>query len=209
MSMTEADTTPAQDRPAPGEGPSDRTLLERIRLGSQDAAAQLYLRYAQRLRDLARAQCSADLARRVEVEDIVQSVFGSFFRAASKGYYDIPAGEELWKLFLVIALNKIRAKALYHRAAKRDVRRTVGGPWFEHTLESVAGDDESARAALRLSMEDVLQGLPEPHRAALELRAEGYEVAEIARRTGRSKRTTERLLQETRQRLATILQPED
>jgi RNA polymerase sigma-70 factor (ECF subfamily) len=203
MMMADPETPAARDRP----GPSDRTLLERIRLGSQDAAAQLYLRYAQRLRDLARAQCSADLARRVEVEDIVQSVFGSFFRGASQGYYDIPAGEELWKLFLVMALNKIRAKALYHRAAKRDVRRTLGGGWFEHSLESVASDDESARAVLRLTMEDVLQRLPERHRGVLELRAEGYEVAEIAERTGRSKRTTERLLQEARTRLAEILQP--
>jgi RNA polymerase sigma-70 factor (ECF subfamily) len=209
MLMTEADTTPAQDRPAPGEGASDRTLLERIRLGSQDAAAQLYLRYASRLRDLARAQCSADLARRVEVDDIVQSVFGSFFRRASKGYYDIPAGEELWKLFLVIALNKIRAKALYHRAAKRDVRRTVGGGWFEHTLESVASDDESARAVLRLTMEDVLQRLPERHRGVLELRAEGYEVAEIARETGRAKRSVERILQEFRERLSAAIRADE
>src|SRR4051812_12456318 len=106
---------------------TDHSLLRRYRDGSQDAATQLYRRYAQRLRELTQAQCSPDLARRVEVEDIVQSVFGSFFRRAGQGLYDVPAGEELWKLFLVIGLNKIRAKGAFHKAAKRDSRKTVTG----------------------------------------------------------------------------------
>ena len=40
-------------------------------------------------------------------EEIVQSVFGSFFRRARSGDYDVPVGDELWKLFLVIALLMI------------------------------------------------------------------------------------------------------
>src|SRR5437762_765178 len=108
--------TDSHKRPPPGVGmdseedPSDHTLLERLREGSEGAAAILYTRYSRRLRELARAQCSPDLARRVEADDIVQSVFASFFRGLNRGYYDLPAGEELWKLFLVIALNKIRDK---------------------------------------------------------------------------------------------------
>src|SRR5262249_60392102 len=98
--MTRREETPPPDEP---REPSDGSLLDLVSRGSQDAAAQLYQRYAQRLRELAQAQCSPDLARRVEADDIVQSVFGSFFRAASQGYYTLPAGEELWKLFLVSA----------------------------------------------------------------------------------------------------------
>jgi RNA polymerase sigma-70 factor (ECF subfamily) len=203
--MTEHDS-PA---PAPESGASDRSLLERCRSGSEDAAVQLYRRYAQRLRDLARAQCSPDLARRVEADDIVQSVFGSFFRGVRQGYYDLPQGEDLWKLFLVIALNKIRARGAYFRAAKRDIRRTVGGGWYDHTLESVASGDESAQAALQLAVDDALDRVPPGHRDAVRLRIEGFEVAEIARRLGRSKRSTERLLQEARQRLTELLQVED
>src|SRR5437867_3654775 len=106
----------------PNQAPSDRSLLGRIRRGQGDAATLLYLRYADRLRALAIAQCSSDLARRVEPDDIVQSVFRTFFRRVSRGNYNVPAGEELWKLFLVIGLNKIRAAGAFHRAAKRDVR---------------------------------------------------------------------------------------
>src|SRR5438067_13394663 len=90
--------------------PSERSLLRRYRGGSEDAATQLYRRYAHRLRALARAKCSAQLARRVDADDIVQSVFRTFFHAASRGCYDVPAGDDLWNLLLVIALNKIRAE---------------------------------------------------------------------------------------------------
>ena len=189
--------------------PSDRSLLQRFRAGSQDAATQLYARYAHRLRGLAQAQCSPDLARRVEADEIVQSVFGSFFRAAREGYYDLPAGEELWKLFLIIALNKIRARGAYHRAARRDLRRSVGGEWIETTPEAVAQTDDAACAWLQLTVDDALEHLPEQHRQIVQLRMEGHGVAEIAEQTGRSKRTTERLLQESRRRLAELLDVED
>jgi DNA-directed RNA polymerase specialized sigma24 family protein len=51
-------------------------------------------------------------------------------------------------------------------------------------------------------VEEVLGKLPEGHRAVVQLRIEGYEMAEIAAKTGRSLRTTERVLQDLRTRLA-------
>src|SRR5947208_172175 len=158
------------DGPAEGvAAPTDHSLLRNIRQGNQEAATQLYQRYALRLRGLAQAQCSADLARCVEVDDIVQSVFGSFFRGASQGLYDVPHGEELWSLFLVIALNKIRAKGAYHRAAKRDASRTLAGHELEHSLEQVAARDDSAEGLLRVTIEDVLAQLPPDHQEVLRL----------------------------------------
>src|SRR5262249_542543 len=113
------------DASACGPTTSDRSLLRRFRSGSEDAATGLYVRYVHRLRALVRARCSSELARRLEPEDIVQSVFRRFFRRVRQGDYDVPAGEELWGLFLVIALNRIRAAESFHRADKRDVRLTV------------------------------------------------------------------------------------
>jgi len=181
--------------------PSDKSLLARIRAGSQDAATTLYGRYAQRLMALAQARCGDDLAARVDAEDIVQSVFGSFFRGANQGFYDAPSGDEIWGLLLVIALNKIRAKGVHHRAAKRDVRRTVSSSLPAGDFDPPA-NDAAADALLRLVIEEVLARLPEGHREVVRLRIEGYEVSEIAGRTGRSMRTTERVLQEFRSRMA-------
>ena len=93
-----------------GEAASDHSLLRRVRQGNADAPSELYLRYASRLLALAEKQTGAELARRVDPEDIVQSVFRTFFRRAAQGHYDIPVGEEIWKLLLVIALNKVRGR---------------------------------------------------------------------------------------------------
>ena len=87
---------------------SDRSLLRRFRHGQADAPTQLYLRYAERLQALAARQTSPELGRRLDPEDIVQTVFRTFFRRVAEGSYDVPDGEEIWKLLLVIALNKIR-----------------------------------------------------------------------------------------------------
>jgi RNA polymerase sigma-70 factor (ECF subfamily) len=194
-----------QERPegeqAPDE-PSDHSLLRRLRLGNQDAATQLYLRYAQRLRALTRAKCAPDLAPRLDADDIVQSVFRTFFRRVAKGDYEVPDGEELWKLFLVIALNKIRTVGAYHRAAKRDIRASSGAEALEHAAEVATGGDATSLSILRMVIDEVLAGLSPPHRDIINLRIEGHEVAAIAERLGRSKRSVERILQGFREMLA-------
>jgi RNA polymerase sigma-70 factor, ECF subfamily len=186
---------------SPAGEPSDHDLLLRSREGDQDAATQLYRRYAKRLINLVERQCSAELARRAGVEDIVQSVFGSF--------YDIPDQDELWKLLLVIALHKVRGKATYHHAAKRDAHRTIGGVEARRRLEGEANSGASAFAYLELVFEEILERLPPESRGMVTLRIEGREVAEVAQLTGRSRRSVERILQETRSTLSDLLQKED
>jgi RNA polymerase sigma-70 factor (ECF subfamily) len=199
-------TKAAAREPATPDGPealSDRVLLERFRRGHHDAATQLYLRYAGRLRALARSKCGRDLAHLVDADDIVQAVFGSFFRRARLGQYDVPDGEELWKLLLVLALNKIRAVGAFHRAAKRDVRLTRGGEGA--ILGAQVLPDDTPLRFLRLAIADALERLPGPHREMIQLRLQGHEVAEIADQMGRSKRSIERALQEARSMLADLL----
>jgi RNA polymerase sigma factor (sigma-70 family) len=145
----------------------------------------------------------------MDADDIVQSVFGSFFRAASRGYYDLPAGEELWKLFLIIALHKIRAKGAYHRAAKRDIRLTSGSESLKQLADQAAEQDGVAYAILEMTIQEALEQLPRRHQEMLTLRIQGFDVAAIAQRTGYSKRTVERVLQECRQRLADLLDVEN
>jgi RNA polymerase sigma-70 factor (ECF subfamily) len=192
---------------ATGE-PSDHSLLRRFRRGSQDAATQLYLRYAHRLRALIRANCSTELSRRVEPDDIVQSVFRRFFRRVLAGDYDVPPGEELWGLLLVIALNKIRSEENFHRAGKRDVRLTVAGGDAAGLLACRTAANEASFAVLQLTIDEALDTLPEQQRHMAELRIQGHEIAEIAQQTGRSRRTVERILHDVRRKLRGVLDPE-
>jgi RNA polymerase sigma-70 factor, ECF subfamily len=199
-------TPDREEREPQGGGPgpeevSDGSLLRRFQHGQSDASTELYLRYAKRLLALAEAQSSPDLARRVEPEEIVQSVFRTFFRRAAQGHYAVPDGEEMWKLLLVIALNKVRTAGAFHRAAKRDMRLTTSGVAYDHALESESGSDEAALTVLRLVVEELLVGTPASHRRMIELRIEGFEVSEIADQVQRSKRSVERVLQDFRTRL--------
>src|SRR5438045_3939685 len=158
--MAKPETHPRASPRVPGPQSSDASLLRWIQGGNQEAATQLYFRYAERLRALVEAESSPDLARREEAADIVQSIFSSFFSGVGKGYYDVPAGEEIWKLFLVIALNKICAKGTYHRAAKRDVRLTVDGEFLDRYSRYAHDPAEPGVMFLRLFIAEALEQLP-------------------------------------------------
>src|SRR5439155_21880527 len=76
----------------------------------------------------------------------------------------------------------------------------------EATRQAADPHDDSAFAVLQLTIQEALDQLPPAQREMLELRIQGHEVAEIAARTGRSKRTVERMLQEVRSRLRAFLE---
>ncbi len=187
---------------------SDKSLLRRFRLGSEDAATALYLRYAKRLQALAKAQTGKQLATRFDPEDVVQSVFRTFFRRAVENGYDVPAGDELWQLLLVLSLNKIRSLAAYHRAQKRDVARTNRPEHFEEMYEGSSGENEVAYETMRLVIDELVAELPSPKNRIIELRIEGHEIQQIAEMTNRSMRTVERTLQQFRGRLAKLIDDE-
>jgi RNA polymerase sigma-70 factor (ECF subfamily) len=204
------DPAPSAKRPHAGDAdPSDHSLLERVRRGSQAAATKLYYRYAKRIRALAKVKCSRGLARCLDPEDIVQTVFHRFFAHARCGDYDVPPGEELWKLLVVIALHKIQKAEAFHRASKRDLRHTLAGRAEDAWARCKRKPDQAARDFLRLTVAEALGRLPATHRIVVQRRIEGYEVAEIAQQIGRSQRTVERLVQEARKKLRTLLHADD
>lgn len=179
----------------PDEAPSDSELLNQLKSGDDCAATALYRRYAERLLKLAQVHTGPGLARRLEAEDVVQSVFRTFFRRAADGHYSLPDGDELWKLFLVISLNKIRKKSDYNRAAKRDVDRT------QSIGSSQLSDDDEASHVLRMTVDELIAELPPSHRGVIRDRIQGFEVADMAERNQVSRRTVERILQSFRERM--------
>lgn len=187
--------------------PSDGSLLRRLRKGEQDAATRLYLRYARRLHGLATAQTGQDLKSRIDPEDIVQSVFRTFFRRAQEGHYEVPDGEEIWKLFLVIGLHKIRDAAVFHRAAKRNAGRTTALVGAGESADPPAAD-QMAETTLRMVIDDILQNLSDSQKEIVTMRMEGAQVDEIAQATKRSHRTVERTLQKFRELLQQQIQEE-
>jgi RNA polymerase sigma-70 factor, ECF subfamily len=177
---------------------SDQALLDKIQAGQDDAATALYMRYAEQLRRVAVRQTSQQLSTRLEPDDVVQSVFRTFFRRLSLDQNTVPQGDDLWKLFLVIALNKIRNLAAFHRAAKRDVRQTTE---LEDTSPTSPTPPDDDLQTLQWVIDDILQAQPESTRQMVTLRIQGHDVNDIAEKSGRSKRSVERVLQQFREQL--------
>jgi RNA polymerase sigma-70 factor (ECF subfamily) len=188
------------------DDPADHSLLEELRSGSDAAARQLYERYVHRLRALAERNTGKDLSQRFDSEDVIQSVFRSFFERARNGLYEVPTGGDLWPLLLVIALQKVRAYGSHHRAGRRDVRRESGCDVLtplSSTLQRVKA--EEPQSLLSMIAEETLDVLPDLHRQVARWRLEGYGHSEIALKAGRSKRTIERVFQECRVLLQHLL----
>ena len=70
------------------------------------------------------------------------------------------------------------------------------------------GGNAEALAILRMTIDDLLAEMPESQRSIVALRIEGHEVSEIARRTNRSLRSVERLLQKFRKDLHELIHQE-
>ena len=157
---------------------------------------------------LARAGGSGGWAvsARLDADDIVQSVFRTFFRRVADGCYDVPPGDELWQLLLVLALNKIRSQATYHRAKKRDVGATVSAEQVAGASDASRGDDERSLQILELTVEEALHELPPSHQQMIRMRIEGHSVQEIADETERAKRSVERVLKNFRDRMQKLVQ---
>jgi RNA polymerase sigma-70 factor (ECF subfamily) len=172
-----------------------------VRDGDEDAANTLYERYARRVLGLVEAKLGSRLRRTTEPEDVVQSVFKSIFRGVQSGNYDAPPGSTMWNLFAVIAVNKLRRKAAHQSAQRRDISRRV-------PLDSVDDreiiDDKSVEY-FEVYVRETLDSLRQLDREIVTLRIQGHAVDEIAQLIGRSRRTVERSLQNSRRRLAGML----
>jgi RNA polymerase sigma-70 factor, ECF subfamily len=195
------DGTTLNPRPLVEEA-GDHTLLRFVRDGDSAAAAALYRRYVDRVRALVACRLGGRLAPRLSADDIAQSVFRVFFRGVAEQAYDVPPGEELWGLLAVLTRRKVRERVAFHQAACRDVRRTAVGDDTGLAAEPDAGAEADY---LQVEVEEFLDSFHPADREIVGLRMGGYEVTEIAGRTGRSLRTVERVLQKARTRLRVLL----
>jgi len=167
----------------------------------------VYGEYARRLKGYIRAQLAADMAGREDAEDIMQSVFRTFWRGVSESRYQVPASDDLWSLLSVLARHKVCAHATHHRAAKRDMGRSRSLTDLESALSFV--DSRAADPVLEAVVRELLDNMPPAHRQIIELRCQGLEIGEIAKATKRTRRTVERILQQSREDLLRQAQTHD
>jgi RNA polymerase sigma-70 factor (ECF subfamily) len=172
--------------------------IERWRQGDPVAAEELFRRYAGRLARVAEQRLSRRVAVREDEEDVVQSVFRSFFRRCAEGQFQIDGSNQLWQLLVTITLFKVRARARCHTADKRDVR-TEEEQEVREAVSREPGPEEAA--ALVDLIEALLRDLPPAYGQMLELRLQGCTHREIGERLGVSRQTVHRAVTLLQRRL--------
>ncbi|MGE3805371.1 MAG: RNA polymerase sigma factor [Gemmataceae bacterium] len=184
---------------------NDLELLERWRQGDENAAGDLFRRYAGRLIGLVQQHLSEQLGRRVDAEDVLQSAFRSFFSGARDGRFLLESSDDLWHLLVAISLHKVRRQSRRHKASKRSLEReTPASTDSLHGLDAELlarepSPDEAASLAELL--EQLMGSFPAEQRRMLEMRLQGYQHEEIAAELGCCRQTVMRVLRRARTQL--------
>jgi RNA polymerase sigma-70 factor (ECF subfamily) len=180
-------------------------LMARLRGGDADTAREVFDRFAYRLVGLAAARLPPVLSAKVDPEDVVQSVFRSFFLRQADGRLAPQSWDSLWTVLTVLTVRKCGHQVEHFRAGRRDVRREAGPPPGSDSVPEwdVAAPAPTPQEAALLAetLRLVLEGLREDQRPIVLLRLQGYSYQEISAQVGCTERTVERVLKGVRARL--------
>lgn len=174
-------------------------MIASLRSGDQEAARTVFQRYARSLIALARARLGDRIAHKDDPEDVLQSVFRSFFLRFQDGQFEVEGWDHLWGLLVVITLRKCDDRIAYFHTARRDINREVPR---ESPSPDVAGWEAPSReptpeeaAVLTETIELLMRRLEPRDREILTCHLQGYSAAEIANRVCRARRTVRRTLE--------------
>jgi RNA polymerase sigma-70 factor (ECF subfamily) len=185
-------------------------FLQRLQSQDDDAAQELFVRFAKQLVTLAQRHIGALLQHKVDPEDVVQSAYKSFFFRYGTGKLDVANWASLWGLLTLITVRKCAERAAYHRAECRDAAREQPlspgdepGMWLQ-PLDREPTPLEAA--VLSETVAQLLGDLDPDERPILELSLQGYTTREISEQLGRAERTVRLLREGVRHRLERMQQ---
>ncbi|MBI5759433.1 MAG: sigma-70 family RNA polymerase sigma factor [Planctomycetales bacterium] len=186
--------------------PDFDALMSRLHAGDPEAASEVFRLFSHRLIGLARNHLADKLKRKVDPEDIAQSVLKSFFVRQAQDAFELSSFDSLWGLLAMITVRKCGHRFEYFAAQGRDVDREITGSMFgdasNRAWEVVAKEPTPAQAAiLTETIENLMRGLEPRERQILELALQGYTPPEISDLVSRSERTVRRILQRVREQL--------
>ena len=168
-------------------------------LRGPDGPRRLYDEYAEQLIRLATRNIAPGLRRRFDGEDVVQSVFRTFFRRLESKKLRIRRSEELWKLLVSITLCKTRSHSRRHTAECRDVKLEM--PLGEKDRVTAPKASVEDLLALWEEIQLVVDGLPDRTMEIISRRIEGQDKTEIAAALNITRQTVHRLLRIVEARL--------
>jgi RNA polymerase sigma factor (sigma-70 family) len=158
-------------------------LIERLRRGDPEAAAELVRGFEATVRRIVRFRLvDARLGAVVDSMDICQSVLASFFVRAAVGQYELDSPDQLVKLLATMARNKLAGHARKERTLRRDNRRNSAGLDEDQLLGNDSSPSQRAVTKELLARAELL--LTPDEKQLVELRRLGHEWNNIAQQLG-------------------------
>ena len=163
------------------ETPFD-VLMARVRGGDPTAAAELVRTYEPAIRAAVRGRMGDPRLRRLfDSTDVCQTVLATFFARVAVGEYRLDTADDLVRLLVTIARNKLLKQVARHRRARRDYRR--GGDLPPADPPSAAADP-AGRVATTDLLAAVYRRLTPEERQLVELRQQGLDWPAVAAALG-------------------------
>jgi len=174
------------------QAPSFADFVRRIRAGDEQAAVELVRHYEPLIRREVRLHIEDErLNRAFDSLDVCQSVLASFFVRAATGEYDLEQPEQLVRLLVTMARNKLASKVRQEHRQRRDSRRVAA---TDPAILDEAADGQPSPSDI-LSRRELLErmraSLTEEERKIADLRGQGLawgEVAELLGGNGQARR---------------------
>ncbi|MCA9192046.1 MAG: hypothetical protein KDB03_09795 [Planctomycetales bacterium] len=172
-----------------------------VKAGDSSAASHIWQLYFDRLVRSVRARLAGQNRAVSDEEDIVLSVFDSFYQAAEDGRFpDLSDRDDLWKLLLTMAARKVIDKRRHDRRQRRggSVRlRSLNLTDDNHQVIEAIGNEPSPEMVLMMqeSVDQLFSHLGVGQLRDLAVaKLEGFTNAQLANRFTCSERTIERRL---------------
>lgn len=180
-----------------------------LQKGEPDAAVLLLSRYSAKLLSLARANLNQRLLTKGDEEDVLQSVFRTFFRRLNEREIELRDWQSLWGLLTLFTLRKCQNQARRFHTARRNVRLEVSlhdGDAQSIRLEIPNRDpDADEVVAFTEILNSFLNRLEPRERQIFERLIAGESIEKLALEAQRSKRAVQRLIARLRQQLLASL----
>jgi RNA polymerase sigma-70 factor (ECF subfamily) len=190
-------------------------IFTQLRQGDEAAATQVFQHFSRQLLSLASHRLPGPIRQKVDPEDVVQSVFRTFFSRLSKGQFTVGGWESLGGLLTRITVRKCGKWMDYYHAEARNLDRE----WSPPQAGSDASPSRSGQigwefldrqptpaevAVLTETVQEMLRGLDEREQQIVTLSIQGHAVADIIKQTGCTQSKVYRLLRMIRDRLESL-----
>jgi RNA polymerase sigma factor (sigma-70 family) len=191
--------------------------FQNLQSGDDEAAAELWEHFVDRLRGVLRDRLHRDTRRTYDEDDAAQSAFHSLYRGVRNGKFtDLQDRESLWRMLVAIASNKVLERHRFDRRERRDVRRTSTESGLARADEPILSLDEATALALSPELttefvdtyESLFERLTDDmQRTIVALKLEGCSVVEIAGQLGCTRKTVHRKMKMIQLALQNLLEP--